>query len=223
MRIKIQEHGPYHVTGGIPIHEKVITPHGHHYTYEEGRVLPQTDDYYLCRCGHSKNAPFCDGNHEACHFRGTEVASRRPYKERIEDVVEGKTMTLLDDGRCAFARFCHRDEGDIWTLTEEDSDPESRKEAITAASMCPAGRLVMIDKSLHVLEEDNEPEIIILQDPQESASAGIFVKGNITVEAADGTEYEVRNRMALCRCGHSKNMPFCDASHVNYSFDDGDL
>ena len=30
---------------------------------------------------------------------------------------------------------------------------------------------------------------------------------------SDGTEAEVKETMFLCRCGHSKNKPFCDGSH----------
>jgi len=36
----------------------------------------------------------------------------------------------------------------------------------------------------------------------------------VRLVAADGFEYEVRNRMTLCRCGVSKNKPFCDGSHL---------
>ena len=46
----------------------------------------------------------------------------------------------------------------------------------------------------------------------------MFVHGRIALEAADGTEYERRNRYALCRCGVSRNKPFCDAMHVNVGF-----
>jgi CDGSH-type Zn-finger protein len=201
----------------------VITPKGHHYTLREGRTLPQAETYALCRCGASDSSPFCDGSHMRAAFDGKETASRESYRQRVADVTKGSTIDLLDDNRCAFARFCHTDRGDIWSLTERDADSKNRAAAIQAASECPAGRLVMVDKDGNVLEEAFEPEIIIVQDPEKDSSAAIYVKGPIEIEAADGTRYEVRNRVMLCRCGKSKNKPFCDASHVRFKFDDGHL
>lgn len=223
MRIKIIENGPYLVSGGIPIKEMSITREGHHYVMKAGRDLPQSEEYALCRCGSSHNAPFCDGFHAKIGFNGEETASRESYRQRGEDVVHGTTMALLDDNRCAFARFCHTERGDVWSVTQQDYDDENRKLAIKAAQECPAGRLVMVDKSGNPLEKAFEPEIIIAQDPEKKVSAAIYVKGPIVIEAADGTEYEVRNRVALCRCGKSENKPFCDASHVSFSYDDGYL
>jgi CDGSH-type Zn-finger protein len=223
MRIKIVENGPYLVFGGIPLKEMVITREGHHYTLREGRKLPQAEEYHLCRCGTSRNAPFCDGSHAHADFDGTETASREPYSERITDITSGATMHLLDDNRCAFARFCHTDRGDVWNLTVKDTDSKNREAAINAAKSCPAGRLVMVDKEGNPLEETFEPEIIILQDPERNCGAGIYVKGPVTIESADGTTYEVRNRVALCRCGMSENKPFCNANHVGGVFNDGHL
>ena len=37
----------------------------------------------------------------------------------------------------------------------------------------------------------------------------------------DGKAYEIRNRVTLCRCGKSKNKPFCDASHIEEKYNDG--
>jgi CDGSH-type Zn-finger protein len=223
MRIKILKNGPYIVTGGLPIREMVITPLRHHLTLEEGRVLPQAEELYLCRCGKSKNPPFCDGSHVHEGFDGTETASRKPFADRVEDVTDGKTISLLDDGRCCYARFCHTDRGDVWSLTLRDKDPRNRAAAIKAAIECPAGRLVMVDKEGNPLEEEYAPEIIIMQDPETQSSAGVFVKGPVEIESADGTVYEVRNRATLCRCGLSENKPFCDAAHVRFGFDDGHI
>jgi CDGSH-type Zn-finger protein len=40
------------------------------------------------------------------------------------------------------------------------------------------------------------------------------------VVSADGFEYEVRNRVTLCRCGQSQNKPFCDGTHAQTKFKD---
>jgi CDGSH-type Zn-finger protein len=220
MRIKIQKNGPYLVTGGVPLKEMIIRHKNGKNVYEEGRTFPLKDSYALCRCGHSKTAPFCDGAHLKNDFDGTETADRALYQDRLEGVVEGRDMLLLDDGRCAFARFCHTKNGSAWELVRKDTNPVFKKQALETAKMCPAGRLVIIDKNGEVLEEPNEPEIIILQDPQKGVSAGIYVKGNIVIESEDGTEYEPRNRVALCRCGQSNNKPFCDATHVTVVYRD---
>lgn len=223
MKIRIAKNGPYIVSGNVPLREMIITPEGRHYVLKEGRRLPQAKAYALCRCGASKNAPFCDGIHQAMGFDGTETASREPFRKRLVETIEGTQVDLLDDGRCALARFCHTDKGMIWDIMKEDKDDKTREMIIEAANACPAGRLEVVDKDGVLLEKTSTPEIIILQDPQKKTSSAIFVKGPITVVAADGTEYEVRNRVTLCRCGNSSDKPFCDCTHIHTGYNDGYL
>ena len=103
-----------------------------------------------------------------------------------------------------------------------DPDHLARQvEAIQAAGECPSGRLTAVTKEGELSEPDYDPEIDIVEDPERGVSAGIFVKGKIPIESEDGEIYELRNRVALCRCGHSRNKPFCDASHVPFGFSDG--
>ncbi|AFM41442.1 hypothetical protein Desaci_2496 [Desulfosporosinus acidiphilus SJ4] len=215
--IKITQDGPYIVTGNVPLSEKIIVPQGRKYELFEGRELPQTETYALCRCGKSKNTPFCDGSHEKVGFVGTETASKAKYEDRAE-LIGGPEIDLLDDNRCAFARFCHRDNGNVWELTQKSDWGDNRSEAIIAASECLAGRLVAVDKDGNEIEPELQPSIDIIQDPEKRVSAGIFVKGNIPIVGANGETYEVRNRVALCRCGNSENKPFCDATHVLTKF-----
>jgi len=217
-KIKIAKNGPYIVTGNVPLQEKIIVKKGRGYEYKDGRDLPQAEEYHLCRCGKSKNPPFCDGAHATINFVGTETASRELYEERV-DLFEGPGIDLLDDGRCAFARFCHSDKGNTWNLVEDSDKPEYMEKAIQTACDCPTGRLTAVDiETGKVIEPFYEPCIDIIQDPGQGVSAGIFVKGNIPIEAADGELYEIRNRVALCRCGKSYEKPYCDATHVLMEF-----
>ena len=34
----------------------------------EGNVIESKTDFSLCRCGHSKEKPFCDGSHREAGF-----------------------------------------------------------------------------------------------------------------------------------------------------------
>jgi hypothetical protein len=64
------------------------------------------------------------------------------------------------------------------------------------------------------IEPDLEKSIVIIEYPPRGEHGPLWVRGGIPVISADGEPYEVRNRVALCRCGKTQNQPFCDGSHV---------
>jgi CDGSH-type Zn-finger protein len=213
-KIKILPAGPYQVSGDIPLKKNTI------HADSEGVSARWSDDktydthgkpYALCRCGRSKNKPFCDGAHTAAGFKGGETASNRPYMDGAT-VYNGPKGSLLDNEQfCAVARFCDR-AGQIWKLIDEDSD-EAFQTAAEEACGCPAGRLTVL-KDRKPVEPALPQEIAAVQDPVKKHRGPLWVKGGIQIEGATGTQYEVRNRITLCRCGESANMPFCDASHI---------
>jgi len=87
---------------------------------------------------------------------------------------------------------------------------------------CPSGRLVLRDKKTHRAEEPElPPSIGLVEDPAIGCSGPLWVRGGVRVESADGKGYETRNRVTLCRCGASTNMPFCNGSHASIKFHDG--
>jgi len=213
-KIKVTKDGPYTVSGGIPLSRQTIGINDQGYSTEwlEGEAYPQRETYSLCRCGRSKNKPFCDGTHVKAKFVGTETASREPYLERAK-TIHGPAINLTDvQELCAAARFCDR-AGGVWRLTHQSDDSEAERIAIEEAGNCPSGRLVVWDKEGKPIEPSFETSIVVVEDPQEGMSGPIWVRGGVPVESAEGITYEVRNRVALCRCGKSSNKPFCDGSH----------
>ena len=48
------------------------------------------------------------------------------------------------------------------------------------------------------------------------------IEGEFTLVDPEGNAYGLAGRTAvtLCRCGHSQNKPFCDASHKHHNFQD---
>ena len=214
-KIRTSKNGPYLVSGGIPLAKQIIgiDAAGYSYEWREGKKYPSKDNYALCRCGQSKNKPFCDGTHTQVHFDGTETASREPYLEQAKRI-SGPELELTDARElCALARFCER-AGGIWNLVEKPDTPEAKGIAIEEARNCPSGRLVVWDKNGKKIEPKFEPSIGLVEDPQEGVQGPIWVRGGIPIESVDGKAYEVRNRVTLCRCGKSYNKPFCDGSHA---------
>jgi CDGSH-type Zn-finger protein/uncharacterized Fe-S cluster protein YjdI len=98
----------------------------------------------LCRCGASKNKPFCDGSHVAATF----VATGEPVSKAIE--------------------------------------PMAERAGVLSVTPFPNGPL--------------------------------GVKGNVEILSGTGRAVERVVATALCRCGASKNKPYCDGSHKAISF-----
>jgi CDGSH-type Zn-finger protein len=222
-KIVVTKNGPYVVTGAVPLALQSIVPdeQGSSWDWKQGKKFEGGPKYALCRCGASKNKPFCDGTHVAIGFDGEETASRAPYAEQAEKT-EGPTLDLSDaEDLCVGARFCDA-RGKIWNLIEKIDDPEARALAIREANHCPSGRLVVHDrKTRKPIEEPLPPSIGIVEDPPMRCSGPLWVRGGIAIHSADGEPYEKRNRVTLCRCGGSANKPYCDGSHLEMKFRDG--
>jgi len=218
MKITVTKNGPYIVTGGVPLTTEEIRDddEGYCHTWRQVKKYPLQEEYALCRCGHSKNKPFCDGTHTEIHFDGTEAGDRAPYREGAE-IIRGPALTLADNRHlCAHARFCLR-AGGIWNLVGQSGDPAARDLAIEQAGNCPSGRLVVHDNATgKPIEPELERSIAIIEYPPRGEHGPLWVRGGIPVISADGEPYEIRNRVALCRCGRSRNKPFCDGSHVQH-------
>lgn len=215
-KIKILPGGPYEVSEEIPLKIAAIgiDGRGTSETWEAGKeYAKQEEPYHLCRCGHSSNKPYCDGTHNEIGFEGKELADKTPYLEGCKRYV-GETVDLLDnESLCASMRFCDRGLG-VWDAAIQSGDEANRELAIQEACDCAAGRLTIVEKDGTPIEPDLPKEIDPIQDTAAGYRGPLWVKGGIELEGADGESYEVRNRMTLCRCGESQNMPFCDIHHL---------
>jgi CDGSH-type Zn-finger protein len=215
-KITIQKGGPYLVEGSIPLNcvSIVYGESGYPESWEVVKEYPLQEKYFLCRCGYSKNFPYCDGNHFRQEFVGKEVATNNPFNQEAK-IYQGTELNLKDVKKlCVLAQFCNR-EGGVWELIKESEVPQLREIAIEEANNCPAGRLIAVDNNTgEDIEPDFEPSISMIIDPDDQTVGAIWVKGRIPIISSNGFTYEVRNRVTLCRCGKSANKPFCDGSHL---------
>jgi CDGSH-type Zn-finger protein len=215
-KITVSKNGPYIVTGKIPltISEICNDDEGYPRTWWEVKRFPLQETYALCRCGQSNNSPFCDGTHLKVHFDGTEAGDHEPF-EKGTNMIIGPALELADNRHlCVHARFCMR-AGSIWSLIKRSDEPEARDIAIEEACNCPSGRLVITEnESKRVIEPEFEKSIVVIEYPPRGEHGPLWVRGGMPIVSADGETYEIRNRVTICRCGKSRNKPFCDGSHI---------
>jgi CDGSH-type Zn-finger protein len=222
-KVVVSTHGPYLFSGPVEVQYEIIATddEGESWTWKTGVQVPVTKKFAFCRCGHSANKPFCDGSHRTHGVPSAEAASTAPYEDQAV-LTDGPSMQLGDaKALCALARFCDG-HGSAWELVAQTSDRQNRELTAHEASHCPSGRLVAYDKESlgAALEPDLEPTIGIIEDPARGVSGGLWLRGGIRVVTQDGVEYPERNRQVLCRCGNSRNTPFCDGSHMRSKFAD---
>ena len=216
-KITVTEKGPYLIYGQPPLSTQHIVTNevGESWKFEEGRHFStENEPTSLCRCGASRNKPYCDGSHKSHNWKPKLTAYPETLLNNI-DITVGDEVTLTDNPQyCVFARFCDAG-GGVWAAAETSFDDDARRQAIRQASLCPSGRLMVWGNgSNKPFEIAYPPSLGLIEDDALHVSGGLWVRGGIRIEREDGTSYEIRNRTVLCRCGESANKPYCDGSHA---------
>lgn len=180
-----------------------------------GEEIPTKKVMALCRCGGSVSKPFCDGTHAKIGFSG-EKPTHGGLNKR--DNYHGKGITVHDNrGICSHAGFCTDNLPSVFKLRIEpwiDPDGAEVEEIINTVRKCPSGALSYTIDNVEVKQQDREPMIKISKDGPYYITGGIELKDEPMGEGASKEHY------TLCRCGGSKNRPFCDGTHWNIRFTD---
>jgi CDGSH-type Zn-finger protein/uncharacterized Fe-S cluster protein YjdI len=131
---------------------------------------------------------------------------------------QGKDVSVKWDGRlCIHVGECGRAKGDLFVGGRDpwcQPDLAQNEEVADVISRCPSGALTMVDAADKVIEEPVPAEntgIVVNDGP-------VYLSGELEIEGAPEDMPGVKRRVALCRCGASKNKPFCDNSHRDVDF-----
>ena len=169
----------------------------------------------LCRCGGSKNKPFCDGTHAKIGFSSAKLEGR--VEDKRENY-EGESITIHDNrGICAHAGRCTDGLPSVFRLNQEpwiEPRGASRDQIIATVQECPSGALSYSVDGVEHRDREGEPVIFVAPNGPYVVTGGPDLLGTTRGEGAS-TEH-----FTLCRCGGSKNKPFCDGTHWHKKFTD---
>lgn len=181
----------------------------------KGVFIETSPTMTLCRCGESGNKPFCDGVHLKNGFSGEKKEDR--VADRVDTYVGKQISIHHNKGICSHIGHCILNlpavfrKGEKPWVNPDGAEPEEIAKVIRT---CPSGSLsYTINGELHK-EYPHEPEVFLVKNGPYN------VIGGIILEDPDGSKPETQDHYALCRCGESKNKPFCDGTHLNTEFKD---
>jgi len=201
--IEVVKNGPYRVSGLCRVRDA------------RGEDVPARGRFALCRCGSSSNKPFCDGTHAKIGFDGARFTTASPDAAQR---YRGKGITIHDNrALCAHSGICTDGLPGVFRLGQEpwiEAGGANAAAAIAIIQRCPSGAL---SYSLDGVPPPAGPGERLITA---SANGPYFVSGRVELRA-DGARPRDPGRYALCRCGGSKNKPFCDGTHWAIRFDEG--
>jgi len=123
----------------------------------------------------------------------------------------GETIEItFDMGRCIHARNCFLKLPEVFDPARKpwvDPDAAHPEEIAAMIRTCPSGALTY--RRLDGAANEAPPKL---------NRAGVLENGPLALHGALTVSGQDRTRATLCRCGQTKNPPYCDYSHVEAGF-----
>lgn len=147
------------------------------------------------------------------------MAQARGDKDSDITAFRGDKMDIFWDRRlCIHVEECVRAEGSLFVEGRRrwcKPNESTVKDAVDIIRRCPTGALTFKLKENYKMSEKNKENNVTV-----SGNGPLLASGELNIEDAPTDMKGVKERAALCRCGQSKNKPFCDGSHIEAGFTD---
>jgi CDGSH-type Zn-finger protein len=200
--VECKPNGPYLVKGLTEIQTS------------SGKALKAQPVVALCRCGASANKPFCDGSHQRNGFSGANPAQ----VEATTTDYRAPGITIHDNrALCAHAGLCTAGLASVFKYGSEPwIDPAGSPVAaiVETIRQCPSGALSYTLDVPGPAQEPAAPSVTVTKNGPYAVVGCVDLTDSTTGKTIPGERY------TLCRCGGSKNKPFCDGSHWDNGFSD---
>ena len=147
------------------------------------------------------------------------IAMRDEMAKKTIFQYQGTKATVSWNGRlCIHIAECGRAKGDLFVGGRDpwcQPDLVADEEVADVVRRCPTGALT-VDFADGSGAEQPDP----VNTVNVAYNGPLFVRGHLAIEGVPADTPGTGYRAALCRCGKSRNKPFCDNSHEKEGFSD---
>lgn len=186
-------------------------------TDASGETIELTGGERLCRCGGSTMKPYCDGTHGSNGFSSARV--RHVVPSARADYGSG-VLTVHDvRGVCAHVGCCTHGLPDVFVQGGKPwvhPDAGAIEDVVRTVRECPSGALTYSVDGEYFGDWGGDPAI------KSDAGGPYEVSGGIELAGAEFASTVPTDHYTLCRCGGSKNKPFCDGAHWHNGFSESE-
>ena len=136
--------------------------------------------------------------------------------EKIKEYTNGEITVVWKPGICIHSAKCAHGLPNVFKPKEKpwiQVENASTSELVKTIDTCPSGALSYFKNSAGRPKE--EFSIAQAMKVEVVKNGPLLVFGNIDLTHETGETESKKRSTAFCRCGNSKNQPFCDGSHNN--------
>ncbi|NOY58280.1 MAG: hypothetical protein GXO75_05000 [Calditrichaeota bacterium] len=138
--------------------------------------------------------------------------------EKIKEYSNGEITIFWKPAKCIHAGECvkalpkvYDPKAKPWIKIENATTDELKSQI----DKCPSGALSYKDNKGDALEMTNyETKIEVLEN------GPLLIYGKLKITYKKDNQEQKNKVTAFCRCGASKNKPYCDGTHIEINFSD---
>jgi CDGSH-type Zn-finger protein/uncharacterized Fe-S cluster protein YjdI len=138
--------------------------------------------------------------------------------KKVTDYPGGSADVHWDGRLCIHIGECGRANNELFVGGRKpwcQPDQVSTDEVADVVLRCPTGALTYSRKDGGPAEAADPENVVVI-----AYNGPLYLRGDLQIDGAAEDMNGVKFRAALCRCGASKNKPFCDNSHEEAGFKD---
>jgi len=135
----------------------------------------------------------------------------------IREYTDGKITVVWQPDLCIHSSICWKGLNAVFNPRKRPwimMNGATSEEIAAQVDECPSGALSWFRNDVGRIPASTTAEIIVEVQP----NGPLLVRGDIAIKDGNGNVEHRSGVTSFCRCGGSRNKPYCDSTHITNGF-----